>query len=54
MCDDSGKTHVLDAGRTLNEVAVNKLDTGCMASPAVVGDSLLLRTKTHLYCIGEP
>lgn len=54
MCDDSGKTHVLAAGRDPNEVVVNKLDTGCMASPAVVGDSLLLRTKTHLYCIGEP
>jgi outer membrane protein assembly factor BamB len=54
MCDDSGKTHVLEPGRTFKEIAVNKLDGGCMASPAVVGDSLLLRTKTHLYCIGSP
>ncbi|MEJ6620603.1 MAG: PQQ-binding-like beta-propeller repeat protein, partial [Opitutae bacterium] len=27
----------------------NKLNEGCMASPAVVGDSLLVRTKENLY-----
>jgi len=27
----------------------NKLDEGCMASPAVVGNSLLVRTKKNLY-----
>ena len=27
----------------------NKLDDGCMASPAIVGDSLLVRTKKNLY-----
>lgn len=54
MCDDSGKTHVLAPGREFKEIVVNKLDSGCMASPAVVGDNLLLRTKTHLYCIGNP
>jgi outer membrane protein assembly factor BamB len=27
--------------------------TGCMASPAIAGDALLLRTKTHLYSIGR-
>jgi outer membrane protein assembly factor BamB len=29
----------------------NKLDNGMFASPAVVGNSILLRTKTHLYRI---
>lgn len=34
-------------------LAENKLDDGCMASPAVVGDDLIVRTKRHLYRIGE-
>ena len=32
-------------------LAENRLDAGFMASPAVVGDALVLRTKTHLYRI---
>ena len=49
----AGKTFVLEAGKTFNPVGENKLDSGCMASPAAVGDALYLRTKTHLYCIGK-
>ena len=33
----------------LEILAHNKLPNGCMASPAVVGDSLLVRTKDTLY-----
>ncbi|HNX36468.1 MAG TPA: PQQ-binding-like beta-propeller repeat protein [Kiritimatiellia bacterium] len=47
----SGKTAVLRAGRTFEKMAENSLDTGFMASPAVDGDALILRTKTHLYRI---
>jgi outer membrane protein assembly factor BamB len=50
--DEDSKTHVFAAGRTFQSLAVNKLDAGCMASPAIAGDSIFLRTKTHLYCIG--
>ena len=32
----------------------NKLDEGCMASPAVVGNSLLVRTKKNLYRFDLP
>jgi outer membrane protein assembly factor BamB len=53
LADQDGKTHVLEAGPTFKEVTVNRLDAGCMASPAVAGDALFLRTKTHLYCIGR-
>jgi outer membrane protein assembly factor BamB len=53
MCDQDGKTHVLAAITTFKSEAVNKLDDGCMASPAIVGDAIYLRTKTHLYCIGK-
>ena len=31
----------------------NRLDDGCMASPAVVDDDLIVRTKTHCYRIGR-
>ncbi len=48
----SGKTTVLRAGRTFEKLSENTLETGFMASPAITGDSLILRTKTHLYSIG--
>jgi outer membrane protein assembly factor BamB len=46
-----GKTNVLKAGRTYELLATNTLETGFMASPAVEGHALYLRTKTHLYRI---
>jgi outer membrane protein assembly factor BamB len=53
LSDEDGKTHVLAAESTFHCVAVNQLDAGCMASAAVAGDALFLRTKTHLYCIDQ-
>ena len=50
--DEEGTTHVLAASPTFKVVARNKLNAGCMASPAIVDGALFLRTKTHLYCIG--
>jgi hypothetical protein len=32
-------------------LAENTLDAGCLASPAIVGDDLIVRTRTSLYCI---
>ncbi|MBY0523920.1 MAG: PQQ-like beta-propeller repeat protein [Gemmataceae bacterium] len=49
--DQAGTIHVVEPTRTFKKVSSNKLADGCMASPAVVGKSLLIRTKTHLYCI---
>ena len=49
----SGKTTVIRAGRTFEKLAVNQLASGFMASPAIAGDALILRTKTHLYSVGE-
>jgi len=46
-----GKSSVLKHGRTFEVLVANKLDTGLMASPAVAGNALFLRTKTHLYRI---
>jgi len=42
---------VLKAGRAFEVLATNTLEDGFMASPAVWGKALILRTKTHLYRI---
>jgi len=48
-----GSTTVLATGREYRELAVNELDGEMLASPVAVGDSLLFRTKTHLYRIEQ-
>lgn len=52
VSDQDGTTQVYKASKEFESLAKNKLDEGCMASPAIVGDAIYLRTKTHLYCIG--
>lgn len=52
-CSVQGRSTVLKAGRNFEKLAVNELDEGCLASPAVNGKALFLRTKTHLYRIEE-
>lgn len=47
--DEHGKSHVLDGAG--NILAENTLDAGCMASPAAVGNDLIVRTRTSLYCL---
>lgn len=46
-------TYVVEANREMKILAANKLDEGCMASPAVAGKALILRTRTHLYRIEQ-
>jgi outer membrane protein assembly factor BamB len=46
--DQGGKALVIQPGRELKILATNTLDSGLMASPAVAGKALFLRTKTHL------
>ena len=49
--DQKGTTTVLVADNEFKVLAKNRLDSGCMASAAVAGNALILRTKTHLYRI---
>jgi outer membrane protein assembly factor BamB len=51
FCDQDGQTAVIEPGREFMALATNTLDDGCMASPAVDGKAIILRTKTHLYRI---
>ena len=46
-----GKTTVFRAARKYEILATNTLDSGFMASAAVSGKAIFLRTKTHLYRI---
>jgi outer membrane protein assembly factor BamB len=48
---EEGSCPVIEPADEYRELAVNKLADGCMASPAVVGKSLIVRTKTALYRI---
>ena len=54
LFDEDGKATVLEAGREFKVLAENLLDNGFMASPAVVGDALILRTSTDVYRIEQP
>jgi outer membrane protein assembly factor BamB len=53
VCSEEGKVGVFEAAREFKKLAENEFPTGFMASPAVAGKSLFLRTKTHLYRIEE-
>jgi outer membrane protein assembly factor BamB len=53
FCNQIGKTFVVAAKDKYEPIAENRLDAGFMASPAALGDTLFLRTKTHLYAIGK-
>jgi len=50
---EDGKATVIEAGRVFKVLAENRLDDGFMASPAVDGQALYLRTRSHLYRIQD-
>jgi outer membrane protein assembly factor BamB len=47
---EDGDTFVFQAGPEYRLLHRNSLDEMCMATPAVAGDRLLIRTLTKLYC----
>lgn len=49
--DEEGKTFVIAAGEKYQLLRVNSLDEMAQATPAIVGDRLLLRTESRLYSI---
>lgn len=51
--DHDGKSYVFTVQDQPQRVAENTLPDGCNASPAVVGDSLIVRTTSHLYRIED-
>ena len=53
LFSEEGKTTVLAAGREYKKLAENQLGDGFMASPAVAGNALFLRSRSHLYRLEE-
>ncbi len=51
--NEDGVTFVIKAGREFEILYTNKLaeDDMCMATPAIVGDRLLIRTAKRVYCM---
>ncbi len=48
---EMGHCYIIKPGQKYQLVSRNELDSGFMASPAVAGNSIYARTKTHLYRI---
>ena len=48
---EEGDTYVIEAGDQYKLERVNSLDDFSMATPAIVGDRLIIRTQHRLYSI---
>ena len=53
IVDLYGRTLVFEHGDTLRQLAYNQLDDEFAATPALVGDQLILRGRQSLYGIRE-
>jgi outer membrane protein assembly factor BamB len=54
IINERGVTSIVSVGKEFKLLATNELDgTYTLASPAVSGSQLFIRTSTHLYCIEE-
>jgi outer membrane protein assembly factor BamB len=51
LLSEEGNTYVIEAGDEYRLVGVNALDEFALATPAIAGDRLLIRTQNHLYSI---
>ena len=48
-----GRVSIISADREFKLLARNEFSDGFIASGAVAGNSLILRSETHLYCIED-
>jgi outer membrane protein assembly factor BamB len=53
LLTEEGLTFVLDSGAEYKEIARNDLGEMTLASPAVAGDAIYIRTESKLYKIGN-
>lgn len=51
--DEFGHIHIVKTGITYEHLAVNSMSEICMATPAISGKTLFVRTRTDLYAIGQ-
>lgn len=53
MLSEEGDATILQIGETPTELAKNKLTERCLASPAIVGNDLLIRSANALYRVSS-
>ncbi len=52
--NEDGECTVIEAAQRFKKLAVNRLDSQTLASPAISGGSIYIRTATHLYRVSNP
>ena len=53
LFDESGHTYVIAASKQFELLQENALTEGCMASPAIVNEALIVRTTAAVYCLSD-
>ena len=53
LASESGETLVLRAGRTPEVLARNRIDGRVLASPAIAGGRIFIRTDDHVVAVGR-
>lgn len=53
LASEDGDVYVVKAGRQFELVATNPMAEALMATPAVAGNLLIIRGRSHLYAIGH-
>lgn len=51
---EQGRVYVIAVGEQFKLLATNRLDERCLATPAIAGSELFVRTQSRLYCIASP
>ncbi len=51
ISNEKGLTSIFKAGNSFELIAENDLKEETLASPAVLGGQIFIRTANHLYCI---
>ena len=51
LLDEDNTTTIIAPGKNFQSLAINKLEGRTLATPAMVDDTIFLRTDTHLYSI---
>ena len=51
---EQGRVYVIAVSEQFKLLATNRLDERCLATPAIAGGELFVRTQSRLYCIALP
>ena len=52
LASEDGEVYVIRAGPRFELLATNPMGEMCLATPAFAGDTLIVRTRSHIYAIG--